>query len=268
MHAQNFPLPLLQSIVAFLCFLITSSPSYGLEDKQYSTCNSSYTCGNIQNISFPFWGGDRPQECGLPQFKLACEDNQDPLIHIDGHNFRVLDINGDNQTMRIARNDLEDDICPDRFGNTSLNDAHFRYAPRNLMILILFYACPFDIPSQWKKFSFSCNNSGESNLGFYPDQSFISFWGPKFESCELNVAVPVLLSAFNRFQDQGSTKMLELVKQGFDVVYNKSPVCMACEKSGGLCWSETDYAEPTCLCQDRTYPYYCGFVGEQGVFHL
>ncbi|XP_025885974.1 LEAF RUST 10 DISEASE-RESISTANCEUS RECEPTOR-LIKE PROTEIN KINASE-like 1.2 isoform X1 [Solanum lycopersicum] len=264
MHAQNFPLPLLQSIVAFLCFLITSSPSYGLEDKQYSTCNSSYTCGNIQNISFPFWGGDRPQECGLPQFKLACEDNQDPLIHIDGHNFRVLDINGDNQTMRIARNDLEDDICPDRFGNTSLNDAHFRYAPRNLMILILFYACPFDIPSQWKKFSFSCNNSGESNLGFYPDQSFISFWGPKFESCELNVAVPVLLSAFNRFQDQGSTKMLELVKQGFDVVYNKSPVCMACEKSGGLCWSETDYAEPTCLCQDRTYPYYCGFVGEQG----
>ncbi|XP_006341577.1 probable serine/threonine-protein kinase At1g18390 isoform X1 [Solanum tuberosum] len=263
MHAQNFPLPLLHSIISFLCFLITSSPSYGQEDKQYSTCNSSYTCGNIQNISFPFWGGDRPQECGLPQFKLTCEANQDPLIHIDGHNFRVLGINGDNQTMRIARNDLEEDICPDRFGNTSFNDPLLRYGP-DFGILILFYACPFDIPSEWKNFTFSCNNTGESSHGFYPDQSFISFWGPQYGSCERNVIVPVLLTAFKRFQDQGSTKILELLKQGFDVVYNKSLVCMACERSGGLCWSETDFAEPTCLCRDRTYSYYCGFVQEQG----
>ncbi|WMV22157.1 hypothetical protein MTR67_015542 [Solanum verrucosum] len=217
------------SIITILCFLNTSSPSYGQEDKQYSTCNSSYTCGNIQNISFPFWGGDRPQECGLPQFELACEANQDPLIHIDGHNFRILDINGDNQTMRIARNDLEEDICPDRFGNTSFNDPLLRYGP-NYMMLILFYACPFDIPSEWKNFTFSCNNTGDSSHGFYPDQSFISFWGPKYGSCESNVTVPVLLSAFNQFQDQ----------------------------------NKTDFAEPTCLCPDRTYSYYCGLEPEQG----
>lgn len=264
MYAQNFPLSLLHSIIVFLCFLITSSPSYGQEDKQYSTCNRSYTCGNIQNIRFPFWGGDRPQECGLPQFELQCEANHDPLVQLDGHNFRVLDINGDKQTMRIARNDLEEDICPDRFGNTSLNDAFFRYGP-DLGVLILFYACPFDIPSEWKKFTFSCNNTGESSHGFYPDESFISFWGPKYGSCERNVTVPVVLTAFKKFQDEGSTKILELLKQGFDVVYNKSILCMACERSGGLCWSETDVAEPTCLCRDRTYSYYCGF---QGVFHL
>lgn len=82
MHAQNFPLPLLHSIIAFLCFLIMSSPSDGQENKQYSTCNRSYSCGNIQNISFPFWGGGRPHECGLPQFELKCEVNHDPIIDI------------------------------------------------------------------------------------------------------------------------------------------------------------------------------------------
>ncbi|MCD7451767.1 hypothetical protein HAX54_013415 [Datura stramonium] len=221
------------------------------------------SCGNIQNISFPFWGGDRPKECGLPEFKLECEANHDPLIHSDGHNFRVLDIYGDKETMRIARNDLEEDICPDRFGNTSLNDALFRYVP-DLGILILFYACPFDIPSEWKKFTFSCNNTGDSSLGFYPDESFVSFWGSKYRSCESNVTIPVVQTAFKRFQEQGSTNILELLKQGFYVVYNKSLSCMACEKSGGLCWSETDFAESTCLCRDRTYSYYCGYVLDQG----
>ncbi|KAF3646538.1 hypothetical protein T459_10773 [Capsicum annuum] len=71
-------------------------------------------------------------------------------------------------------------------------------------------------------------------------------------------------SEFEQFQDQGSTKILELLKQGFDVAYNKSPLCPACERSGGLCWSETDFAEPTCLCRDRTYSYFCGYVQNGG----
>ncbi|KAF3643478.1 LEAF RUST 10 DISEASE-RESISTANCE LOCUS RECEPTOR-LIKE PROTEIN KINASE-like 1.2 isoform X1 [Capsicum chacoense] len=263
MYAQNFPLPLLRSIITFLCFLITSVPSYCQEDKQYSTCNRSYRCGNIQNIVFPFWGGDRPQECGLPEFELECVANQDPVIRIDNHDFHVLDIKNDTRIMRIARKDLEEDICPDRFGNTSLNEALFRYGP-DLQAFVLLYGCPFDIPSEWKKFAFSCNNTGTSKVGFYPDESFSSFWGPKFPSCEFKVVVPVVQKEFEQFENQGSTKILELLKQGFDVVYNKSMLCTACERSGGLCWSETDTTEETCLCRDRTYSYFCGYGQEQG----
>ncbi|CAN4086678.1 unnamed protein product [Withania somnifera] len=260
MHAQNFLPPLSHFIITTLCFFIASAPSYCLEDKQYSTCHKSYSCGNLQNIDFPFWGGSRPQECGLPEFKLECEANHDPLIRIDGHDFRILSINGDKQTIRIARNDLEEDICPDRFGNTSLNSAHFRYSPDSVMVH-LFYACPFNIPSEWQNFTFSCTSTGEnSSLGFYPDESFISFWGQRYRSCERNVTVPVVPTALKQFQDQGSTKILELLKQGFDVVYNKSLICMACETSGGLCWSKTYFAEPTCLCRDRITSNFCGYV--------
>ncbi|KAK4362012.1 hypothetical protein RND71_017253 [Anisodus tanguticus] len=262
MHAQNFPLPLLHSIITFLLFLITSSPSYGQKNEQYTTCNSSYSCGNIRNIGFPFWGGDRPQECGLSQFELECEANQDPVIKIDNHNFRVHAIINDTRTMRIARKDLEEDICPDRFGNTSLNDTLFRYGP-DLQAFVLLYGCPFNIPSEWKKFSFSCNNTGDSSVGFYPDESFSSFWGPKYPSCEFKAVVPVMQKEFDLFKNQGSTKILELLKKGFDVVYNKSLECIACERSGGLCWLDTDTTEQTCLCKDRTYSYYCGYVPNQ-----
>ncbi|XP_009601565.2 LEAF RUST 10 DISEASE-RESISTANCEUS RECEPTOR-LIKE PROTEIN KINASE-like 1.2 isoform X2 [Nicotiana tomentosiformis] len=263
MHAQSFRLPLLHSIITFIFFLITSSLSYGQENKQHTICNSTYSCGNIRNIGFPFWGGDRPQECGFPQFELECEANHNPVMKIDNHDFRVLDINGEKQTMRIARNDLEEDICPDRFGNTTLNDALFRYVP-DLQPFVLFYDCPFDIPSEWKKFSFSCNINGNSSLGFYPDESFSSFWGPRYPRCEHKVMVPVVMKAFEQFKNEGSTKILELLKQGFDVVYNKSTECIVCEKSGGLCWSETNLTEPTCLCRDQTYSYHCGYVTDQG----
>ncbi|CAN4086676.1 unnamed protein product [Withania somnifera] len=183
MHAPNF-LPLLHFIITSLCFFIASAPSYCLEDKQHSTCNSSY-------------------KCGLPEFKLECEANHDPLIRIDGHDFRILGINGDEQTIRIARNDLEKDICPDRFGNTSLNSAHFRYGPDSVMALL-----------------------------FYAYESFVSFWGQRYRSCERNVTVPV----------------------------SKSLICMACETSGGLCWSKTYFAEQTCLCRDRITSNFCGYV--------
>ncbi|XP_060205525.1 LEAF RUST 10 DISEASE-RESISTANCE LOCUS RECEPTOR-LIKE PROTEIN KINASE-like 1.2 isoform X1 [Lycium barbarum] len=263
MHAQNFPLPLLHPVITFLFFLITSSLSYGQENEQYTTCNSSYSCGNIQNIGFPFWGGDRPQECGLPEFELECEANEDPVIKIDNHNFRVRAINKDTRTMRIARKDLEEDVCPDSFGNTTLNDALFHYGP-DLHAFVLLYGCPFSIPSEWKNFSFICNNTGDSSLGFYPDESFSSFWGPKYPSCEFKVVVPVVIKEFEQFENQGSTKISELLKQGFDVVYNKSIECMACERSRGLCWLDTDTRKQTCLCQDRTYSYYCGYVPDQG----
>ncbi|XP_060203073.1 LEAF RUST 10 DISEASE-RESISTANCE LOCUS RECEPTOR-LIKE PROTEIN KINASE-like 2.4 [Lycium barbarum] len=262
-HKCLFKAYFFHSIITFLFFLITSSLSYGQENEQYTTCNSSYSCGNIQNIGFPFWGGDRPQECGLPEFELECEANEDPVIKIDNHNFRVRAINKDTRTMRIARKDLEDDVCPDSFGNTTLNDALFHYGP-DLQAFVLLYGCPFSMPSEWKNFSFSCNNTGDSSLGFYPDESFSSFWGPKYPSCKFKVVVPVMIQEFEQFENQGSTKILELLKQGFDVVYNKSVECMACERSRGLCWLDTDTREQTCLCQDRTYSYNCGYVPDQG----
>ncbi|PHU24303.1 putative receptor-like protein kinase [Capsicum chinense] len=187
MHAKSLLLSLHHSIIIILLLLITSSPSDGQENEQYTICNSSYRCGNIQNISLPFWGGDRFQECGLPGLELECVANHDPVIKIDDHSFH----------------DLEEDICPDRFGNTSLNDARFQYGPDS-RVIGLFYGCPFDVPSVWKKFTFSCNNTGNSSIGFYPDESFSSFWGPKYPSCVLKFGSLFLLC--NRNLSSSKTK--------------------------------------------------------------
>nr|XP_023886591.1 LEAF RUST 10 DISEASE-RESISTANCE LOCUS RECEPTOR-LIKE PROTEIN KINASE-like 2.4 [Quercus suber] len=39
----------------------------------YSNCsNNMFSCGEITNVGYPFWGAARPEACGNPQLKLTC----------------------------------------------------------------------------------------------------------------------------------------------------------------------------------------------------
>ncbi|KAJ6359130.1 hypothetical protein OIU76_000776 [Salix suchowensis] len=64
--------------------LILLSTSYGDGDnKEYRACKKHFSCGVFSNLSYPFWGGDRPEFCGHKGFELKCEKDQFPTIATD-----------------------------------------------------------------------------------------------------------------------------------------------------------------------------------------
>jgi len=89
----------------------------------YSTCRdikNFYNCGNLTNISYPFWGKNRPSHCGAGHhFYLNCHENNVTTILISSQNFTVLEINTTTHTMKLKRTDLQN-LCPPKFVDTYL----------------------------------------------------------------------------------------------------------------------------------------------------
>ncbi|XLS55792.1 hypothetical protein HN51_005547, partial [Arachis hypogaea] len=49
-------------------------PYLSSNDDNYTSCaDTRYDCGKINNIDFPFWGGNRPKHCGHPLLQLNCD---------------------------------------------------------------------------------------------------------------------------------------------------------------------------------------------------
>jgi hypothetical protein len=92
-------------IILFLSFLTILPSSYCNKDDPFVVCNSTYACGGV-NISFPFWGGGQPENCGQPGYELRCHNNEYPVLGFEGLDIRVLNINTSYPTFTIARLDL------------------------------------------------------------------------------------------------------------------------------------------------------------------
>jgi hypothetical protein len=60
------------------------------------------SCGNIHNISYPFWLEGDPENCGHPDYILYCENNQ-TVLYLDGGRYYVQEINYNyNYTIRLV----------------------------------------------------------------------------------------------------------------------------------------------------------------------
>ncbi|KAL0395936.1 UNVERIFIED_CONTAM: LEAF RUST 10 DISEASE-RESISTANCE LOCUS RECEPTOR-LIKE PROTEIN KINASE-like 2.5 [Sesamum calycinum] len=57
---------------------------------QQDECSHSFQCGNITNITYPFWGGSQPQACGLSGFQLNDCDGDFPLLYISPLTYRNI----------------------------------------------------------------------------------------------------------------------------------------------------------------------------------
>ncbi|BAT83002.1 hypothetical protein VIGAN_04009400 [Vigna angularis var. angularis] len=123
------------SIIFLLLFKLPSSLS---SNDTHSNCANVINCGKI-NIGFPFWGGNRPRECGHPLMELICE-NETSYITIKDVKYQVLEANPDNHTLKITRQDYWIDLCQPNQVNTSLNTQLYVYdSPYNN--LSLSYGC-------------------------------------------------------------------------------------------------------------------------------
>nr|GLL38859.1 LEAF RUST 10 DISEASE-RESISTANCE LOCUS RECEPTOR-LIKE PROTEIN KINASE-like 2.1 [Ipomoea trifida] len=109
------------------------------------------SCGNINNITFPFRLNGDPINCGYLDYQLTCEHNQ-TVLTLNSRKYYVQSINYSNYTIRVVDPDVQEnnicsfpkyDLAQYRFSgyHSSYDIASTTYVP------IIFLSCPFPMKS-------------------------------------------------------------------------------------------------------------------------
>ncbi|XP_022635830.1 LEAF RUST 10 DISEASE-RESISTANCE LOCUS RECEPTOR-LIKE PROTEIN KINASE-like 1.4 isoform X2 [Vigna radiata var. radiata] len=236
-------------ILIFSLHHTTSLPPYA----PLSTCQlTSFNCGTITNLSYPFTGGDRPSFCGPPQFHLNCQDGVVPVLNISSVSYRVLSINSVAQTLTLARLDLWNETCTKVYVNSTFDDPIFGYGLGN-QNLTLFYECkPTSAFTEKPKNLFHCESNGALNesyalVGSLPSDPILGI-----VECVQHISVPILKEQADRLVENRSL-LREILMKGFNVNYWNpyESVCLECVSSDGHCGFDSDKNQPICICEDQ-----------------
>lgn len=226
------------------------SPCFSEEPlREFKDCGVSYNCGELVNITYPFWGNKRQSFCGRKEFKLNCKKNQITTISINSLEYNVLKINQANNRMRIARSDLFENYCPDNEIQMASMDQHlFAYASNNQNISV-WYNCSreneIQIPEIYK---FGCGGKwaqvGRANYAFEP---WAAIWSLQMGECRMKIEVMITIEWLKEGIKERKSLVEKAVKWCFDVEYGNwyKEACDECNENGGKCGG------------NNTYPYYC-----------
>ena len=251
-HQPSRPFQLLLLAFMTVIFLVFPVPLWA-SDVRYTECGRPVQCGSIQNITYPFWGSPRPPYCGLPEFKIECQDEV-PVIQIMSESFRVLKINHDNHILRLTRLDLYNGTCPSRFLNTTMNYL-FSYSP-HFGNLTRFFGCSSASPAlASNKFSCRRNNTSSIETGYFTIGSIPT--DGNLGNCNVSITVPVLPSAVSAIINN-SASLEQVLNDGFEVLWIiDDTACSECMGSGGRCGYNTSHFQPICFCSDQPYLLRC-----------
>ncbi|VVA39798.1 PREDICTED: LEAF RUST 10 DISEASE-RESISTANCE [Prunus dulcis] len=251
-------------ITSTICLLYIPRSLGEEDDEQYLNCSASFQCANILNIGYPFWGSSRPDYCGYPEFKLNCTGDA-PVISFQDEDYRVLDINQSASTLRIARTDYWNNVCPVSPGNTTIEVNRVEYAS-DVQELLLFYDCPpLNIPLPIQLTSqFNCSiNSTANYINYFVTQNLtnsgLTNISSTFGTCHTTVTARVSQSARENLA-MNSTKdnLVAVLDSGFGLKWDASNnLCKQCNETGGQCGYNTSTAEFTCYCKDGPNPSNC-----------
>ncbi|KDP35039.1 hypothetical protein JCGZ_09327 [Jatropha curcas] len=224
-------------------------------DPYFLACNPK-TCGDGQNITFPFFiEGQQESFCGYPGFNLSCQ-NGHPILRLQDTNYIIQQINYRNQTLRVSSAAVfnTSNTCVPSFKNVILPDDKFRLS-QNQTDLFLLYRCNSTLVrdgnnSELIKYEVDC--FGESETG--PTLSM--FKGDPLlrkaeELCEEKVIVPVELQ-----KGESSNGFERMIKKGFSLDWTASN-CSICADSGGKCGFDSKTYHFKCFCPDRPHAWDC-----------
>ncbi|KAH1086120.1 hypothetical protein AAZX31_07G090800 [Glycine max] len=224
---------LLMSLLTVCCLLLTTLPHSQCQPTafDYSICKKqSYNCGNLSNISYPFWGQNRSPQCGSGDpFELSCNgDDNTTSIRIGSLNYTVKEINITAQTMRLVPTNIVVNVCFPQYEETYESRILFRYSP-SVYNVTIFYNC-----SRIQYFPygyFRCGNAISYFARAY-DRLFTDY--PQLQKCKrsLNVSAVAQLD----FKGGGDFALKKSLNEGFEVNYNVSQHCQRCLGSEGHCW--------------------------------
>ncbi|PIA33371.1 hypothetical protein AQUCO_04100058v1 [Aquilegia coerulea] len=243
MYSYYSPYAFLSFLLIIIINLFVDLPkSFCADDPNYRACNQPFKCGDIENITYPFWKSGRAEFCGHQDFELECKDDS-AEIEFQSQTYRVVSIDHDDKKLRLATTISGNNNCPT--DNISFPSNSLRYLDPLNQNITLFYQCPF-IPelAATNKFVCSVNNPNENY--FWRDS--VGEFHPELSRCNLNVTVTFHQTLFG----VGSQLNLgNILNEGFDVLYAVgASLCKECEDSGGACGYDRDTAQPKCFCFD------------------
>ncbi|KAL4652073.1 hypothetical protein ACB092_01G206700 [Castanea dentata] len=255
MHPHLFPTITLFLIIVTIT-LIYCPTSLRADNGNYLTCEAPFNCSNLVNLNYPFWASNRPSYCGHPSFQLDCSSNV-PRINITTMNYRVLEINNSSRTLKVARTDYLDTICPAALVNTTIDNNLFSYVTSDDTNLTLYYNCLTPLaalPSPvFIQFNCSINNTNFINYYIPSSQTLLTI----SSICNYWVNVPVLLSAVPTAIT--SDAVIAAIDSGFMLEWDaNNSQCDTCLKAGGLCGSDPITTSTfACHCTNGTFTSGC-----------
>ncbi|KAI3785246.1 hypothetical protein L1987_44362 [Smallanthus sonchifolius] len=216
-------------------------------------CEGTFSCGNIHNLTYPFTGGDRPDHCGSPEFRLTCPVDSYPELTIDSVPYRVLEANLTGKTLVLARSDLWNNTCPSTFVNSTLDSTIFYTNGGQNVDLTIFFGCsssPMFIQPQNR---FYCDVGGVD----VTDSYFLIGEVPidpilKMIHCTNGVSIP-LLRTVGADLNRSLLTLAEALTRGFEVIYSDpyGDRCSECSRSDGECGFDVTTSKPICICNSR-----------------
>ncbi|XWS36919.1 hypothetical protein CRYUN_Cryun20dG0126500 [Craigia yunnanensis] len=246
MHPNSFSISSPLAFFFFLFALIRIPNILCADDPRYSDCRKTIRCGSIANIGYPFWGINRRNYCGQTGFELKCEDDV-AKITMSRNTLRILDVNPQQQILKVAREDYWNGYCPMELINTTINFNQFNYGS-NLRNLTLFYGC--HLPSILVLFfQGNCTIYGAIMDVLYATTSIPG--DPRPGACDENVIVPIYETAAQNLE-VNLLSMNDALRGGFElqwVVDNDQ--CRRCRDSDGVCGYNQTTNSFICFCRDQ-----------------
>ncbi|XP_019154740.1 PREDICTED: LEAF RUST 10 DISEASE-RESISTANCE LOCUS RECEPTOR-LIKE PROTEIN KINASE-like 2.5 [Ipomoea nil] len=224
----------------------------------YEACAQSFSCGDIDDIGYPFWGGSQPAYCGHPSFGLTCSDESSPEITILAVKYKVLGISS--QAATIVRYDLSTNICPSIPQRASLDLNLFSYAPSGNQNITLFYGCtivnPVSVPiPKLLNCSEEGSDSNRNNVLWSPTTGLPSIPGitSNIFRCGIDIFVTVTQEAFDSLVKASLNVTEDLLRTavggGFSVDWKaNNTLCEDCTGTGGRCGSNGDPISTQFIC--------------------
>ncbi|KAL3618955.1 hypothetical protein CASFOL_037183 [Castilleja foliolosa] len=246
------PESIIPCLVVILLVTIPNCVSQN-DDNVYETCNRPFNCGNIRQISYPFWENSRPQSCGHPGFRLNCLDNNTLHLNTSSISYRVLAIDYNTHTLDVSRDDLSNTLCTSLQINTTLDFTLFNFS--DVENITLFYGCGLRQPPTAQPTlptQFSCNFNRLNTWSFFYLTSEPAVLGNNITgSCSSNIDVPVSRSAARSLESLAGLQ--EAFADGFSIQwYADNEICGECAGSGGFCGYDPSSEAFACYCRDGT----------------
>ncbi|XP_074274890.1 LEAF RUST 10 DISEASE-RESISTANCE LOCUS RECEPTOR-LIKE PROTEIN KINASE-like 2.1 [Silene latifolia] len=250
-----------------LIFLLTSIHLSTGNNLYYTICtNNLFSCGNVHNLGYPFWGGNRPQFCGHPNFGLSCQNVPvGPFIYGMGKtngaeslNVRVVSINTSLHTMSLVEKPFSQDnniSCEKLIKNETVFNLlkPFKFSPI-VANISLFLSCRGSVANYSASLkSLTCNGANRTaDSAYYVDKP--EDVGNISKLCSTRRVFPVLKSELDEL-NRGNESLTGVLNNGFEVEYTVDfDTCSACLNSGGVCGSSDDNEMRfSCYCPDVTH---------------
>uniref|UniRef100_A0A6N2LVA0 non-specific serine/threonine protein kinase n=1 Tax=Salix viminalis TaxID=40686 RepID=A0A6N2LVA0_SALVM len=194
----------------------------------------------------------REDDSGLlkhPPPPLELSPDSDNLQNCNQH-FSCGAVKQTSQTLRLSLLGLYNDSpCIYSFNTTTFANSSFSLVS-NHETLSLFYGCKNLGDAVMANFKFSCPGPGYSEESFFMIGDPVP-GPPLMDKCQTSFQVPFLRSREQELQAKGSSLLVEVLKEGFDVRYSnpsRDDYKKWYKHSGGQSGFD---GEPICICDDQ-----------------